>query len=178
MNAYPLHPAGPSRPLTLALAGLAAALVLALPVRAAEPLHEREVRAFVAAVADAARARDVERLAAAIADDCRIRLRTRVGSREHVTDVDKAEYVAMLRDGFIALKDLERYDYQVGSVEVTLDGATAANVHALITETLVYGGRSLTTVSEEQSRVERRGGRLAIVAVTATTSAPEQTASR
>lgn len=178
MNAPSLRIAAPFHRLVPALAAVAAALVLALPVRAAEPLEEREVRAFVTAVADAARDRDVDRLAAAIADDCRIELRTRIGSREHVTAVDKAEYVAMLRDGFIALKDLERYDYEVGSVEVAIDGATAANVHAVITETLVYGGRSTTTVSEEQSRVERRGGRLVIVAVTATTSAPQQTAAR
>lgn len=178
MNAQPLRRLATARFLALLLGGLVLATASALPARAAEALQEREVRAFVAAVADAARDRDLDRLAAALADDCRIQLRTTVGGRERVTEVDKTEYVAMLRDGFFALKELERYDYQVGAVEVVLDGATAANVHAVITETLAYDGRSATTVSEEQSRVERRGGRLVIVSVTATTSGPQQTAAR
>lgn len=178
MNAYPLRLPTPFRPLAVLLAGLALAATAALPARAAEPLQEREVRAFVASAADAARARDVGRIAAAIADDCRMQLRTRFGGREHVTDIDKAEYVAMLTDGFIALEDLERYDYQVSGVDVQLDGPTAANVRAQVTETLVYAGRSVTTVTDEQSRIERRGGRLVVVSVTATTSAPQQTAAR
>lgn len=183
MDTLPVRLAAPFRPVRL-LAGLVlAAVVFAsalVPIARADapPIREQDVRAFVAAVADASRDRDLERLAAALADDCRIRLRTRFGGQEHLTELDKGEYLAMLRDGFIALQDLERYDYQVGAVDVALDGAQAANVRAVVTETLVYGGRASTTVSEEDSRVERRDGRLVLVAVTATTSGPTQTAAR
>lgn len=179
MHTLAARRATPFHPFALLLAGLVLAAALG-PLACADgaPLAEQDVRAFVASVADASRDRDLDRLAAALADDCTIRLRTRFGGQEHVTELDKREYLAMLRDGFIALKDLERYDYQVGAVDVSLDGAQAADVRAVVTETLVYGGRASTTVSEEDSRVERREGRLVLVAVTATTSGPAQAAPR
>lgn len=185
--------AGRARPTTarnavaaaLALAvALAAALLVAPPFsrqadaaeRAARsdaaPLTDAEVRGFIERIADAARSRDVARLGATLADDGRIELRSRIGGVERTTTFTKAEYVAMLDHGYASMRELEAYDYRIVDLKVTLDpGGRTATAHSTIRETVVIGGRSAATLSDEVTRIERRDGRLVVVAVSATTAA-------
>jgi hypothetical protein len=145
-------------------------LLTAAGAPAAPPLTEAEVRAFMGTVEFAARARDVQRLAGTLAADCRIELRTQIGGQERVTLMTRDEYVEMLSNGYASLKQLESYDYEVTGQAITLEhDAPAATVVSQVTETLVFAARRLVTHSEETSRVERRGGQLVIVAVSALT---------
>ena len=143
--------------------------------RAATPrldaaLSEEEVRAFMTHLANASRARDVAQLAAALADDCRIELRTRLQGREQLTQLTRAQYVELLQSGYAAFRDLERYEYVQSDVRVTLAADdSAATVVSNVTETLVLDGTPAVTESEETSRIERRGGELRLVAVSALT---------
>jgi ketosteroid isomerase-like protein len=143
-----------------------------MAARIGAPIAESEVRAAMQALEAAARRRDVDALAAMLADDCRIELRTRIDGREQVTRFTKAEYVGMLGGGYAAMRDLQSYDYELADVAVTVapDGRSA-DVRARVRETAVLAGRTLVTHGDEQSRLERRDGRLAFVAVTATTEA-------
>jgi len=157
-----------------ALAPLALATLLLLPgtgARAAPPLAESEVRAFMQTVEYAARARDVNRLGAVLAADCRIELRTRIDGQERVTLMTRAEYLEMLTTGYASLKDLDAYDYEVDDQQVALErDPPAATVVSHVTETVVFGGRRQITHSEETARVERRGDSLKVVAVSALTA--------
>ena len=150
----------------------AASAVAATPAapHAAAPLAEAEVRGFMTRIENAARARDLARLAAALAEDCRVELRTRIDDREQLTVLTRAQYLELLEGGYAALRDLKQYDYELGDVRVTLaaDGA-AATVVSHVTETLVFQGTRTVTESEETSRIERRGGELRLVAVSALT---------
>jgi len=137
--------------------------------RVAAPLAEPEVRAFMTRIENAARARDVAELAATLAQDCRVELRTRLQGREQVTVLTRAQYVEMLQNGYAAFKDLERYDYALGDVRITLAADGSATVVSRVTETLVFGGERTVTESEETSRIERRGEELKLVAVSALT---------
>ena len=145
-----------------------AAHAAAPPVAAA--LEEPEVRAFMTRIENASRARDVAQLAATLADDCRVELRTRLAGREQLTQLTRAQYLELLQHGYAAFRDLERYDYVLSDVRVTLaaDGS-AATVASHVTETLVFSGTPTVTESEETSRIERRGGELKLVAVSALT---------
>jgi len=133
------------------------------------PLAEPEVRAFMTRIENAARARDVAALGAALAEDCRVELRTRLEGREHLTVLTRARYVELLQNGYAAFKDLERYDYALEDVRVTLAADGSATVVSRVTETLVLNGERTVTASEETSRIERRGGELKLVAVSALT---------
>lgn len=154
-------------------------LLAAAPAHAAEPpLAEAEVRALMTQVAAASNARDVQGLAGTLSADCRIELRSSIGGREAVTLFDKGEYVDMLTSGYAAMKALERYDYHVAAISIELESG-AATVESQVTETSVFGGRELVTQSVETARVERRDGRLVIVAVSSLTreaTPPSQTA--
>lgn len=154
------------------LPALAALLLLTgAGAPAAQPLTEAEVRAFMGTVEFAARARDVQRLAGTLAAECRIELRTQIDGQEHVTLLTRDEYVAMLSSGYAAMHQLQSYDYEVTAQTITLErDAQAATVVSQVTETVVFANQRLVTRSEETSRVERRGGRLAIVAVSALTT--------
>lgn len=146
---------------------------------AAAPLAADEVRALMQRVEHAARLRDVDRLAAALADDCRIELRARIAGQEHVTRFTKGEYVEMLHGGYAAMRDLQQYDYEMRDLQVVLEpGGTAATVRADVFERSVFQGVQTQTRSVEESRVERRGDALVLVAVTATTEAAAPPAPR
>lgn len=162
---------GASAPTTAVPAAVAATPT---PAVAAQPgaLVESEVRAFMGKVAVAARDRDVARLAAALADDCTIELRSRIDGRERTTSLTKAEYVLMLDRGYLAMKDLQDYDYRIVGMQVEIDAdGRAATVRSQVRETAVMGGRTSATRSEETTRVVRRDGRLIAVAVSALTEA-------
>ncbi len=138
---------------------------------AAPALSEGEVRAFMSTVEYAARARDVQRLAGTLAADCRIELRTQINGRERVTLMTRDEYVEMLSNGYASFKQLESYDYEVTGQAITLErDAPAATVVSQVTETVVFANQRLVTHSEETARIERRGGGLVIVAVSALTT--------
>lgn len=134
------------------------------------PLAEAEVRAFMTRIENAARARDLERLAASLAADCRVELRTRIDGHEQLTLLTRTQYLELLESGYAAFRDLKQYDYELGDVRVTLapDGA-AATVVSHVTETLVFQGSRTVAESVETSRIERRGGELKLVAVSALT---------
>lgn len=154
----------------LLCAGLAVGVPL--PAPADPPPAEAEVRSVMDAIARAARARDLPQLAAVMAADCRVELRTLIGGREQITLLTRAEYVELLAGGYAALKDLEDYDYQVGAQQVSLENdPPAATVVSQVTETMVFDGRRTLTASEETARLERRGGRLLLVAVSSLTRA-------
>jgi hypothetical protein len=142
---------------------------------ASQALAETEVRAFMGALAVAARERDVARLAAALADDCTIELRSRIDGHERTTALTKAEYVQMLDRGYLSMRDLQAYDYRIVGMQVAIDAdGRAATVHSQVSETAVMGGRASATRSEETTRVARRNGRLVAIAVTAITEAAPQ----
>jgi hypothetical protein len=153
------------------LAALAALLLLTgAGAPAPHPLTEAEVRAFMGTVEFAARSRDVQRLAGTLAAECRIELRTQINGQERVTLMTRDEYVEMLSSGYASLHELQSYDYEVTAQTITLErDAPAATVVSQVTETLVFADRRIVTRSEETARVERRGGSLAIVAVSALT---------
>jgi hypothetical protein len=137
---------------------------------AADPPHPREVRAFMAHVAAASRARDLAAISAALSNDCRIELRSVVDGREAVTLLTRAEYVDVLSNGFAALKDLDDYDYRASTLAVTIDHEPpGATVVSDVRETFSLRGRRQVTDSRETARVERRGGELKLVAVSAET---------
>jgi hypothetical protein len=142
------------------------------PAAAAEPApRPAEVRAFMAQVAEASRARDLAAIAAALAPDCRIELRTLIAGREEVTLLTRAEYIELLTSGLAALRELEDYDYQVSKQDVTIDHEPpGATVVSEIRESFRLGGRRQVTDSRETARVERRGGLLKLVAVSAETT--------
>ncbi len=153
------------------LIALIASASLARAASAAEPPPSaREVRAFMASVEEASRARDLERITAALAADCRIELRALIQGHEQVTLLTRAEYVEMLTSGYAALRDLERYDYRVAGLKITLDTEPpGATVESEVHESFVSGGRTFATLSHETARVERRGGELKLVAVSSAT---------
>jgi hypothetical protein len=137
---------------------------------AADPPRPREVRAFMAHVAAASRARDLAAIAATLSSDCRIELRTVIDGREEVSLLTRAEYVDVLSNGLAALRDLADYDYRASTLEVTIDHEPpGATVISDVRETFSLGGRRLVTDSRETARVERRGGQLKVVAVSAET---------
>ncbi len=160
---------GMSRMKHVLLAGLLC--LAATAARAAEPrLAIPEVRAFMAEVAAASNARDADRIAALLATDCRIELRTQLEGREQVTLFTRDEYVAMLKTGYAGLADLADYLYRVDGEQVTLDDdPPGATVTSRVTETFTFQGRHHTTHSEETARVERRGGKPMVVAVSSLT---------
>jgi hypothetical protein len=165
------------RPVPARPPGLAAALALCIavacaPARAEAPISEGAVRALLHAVEAASRERDLAALAALLAPDCRIELRTTVAGREQLTLFTRDEYVALLAQGFAAMKDLERYDYRVSDTTISFDdeppGATAVST---VHESWVFHGKEVATNSHETARVERRGGRLLLAAVADETEA-------
>ena len=143
----------------------------AFAARAAEaPLAAPEVRSFMAAVATASNARDPDRIAALLGGDCRIELRTTLAGREQVSLFTRDEYVTMLKNGYAGLAELTDYEYRVDAQQVTLDSdPPGATVVSSVTETFMFQGRRHPTHSEETARVERRGGRPMVVAVSSLT---------
>jgi len=153
----------------LFLAGLAS-LGAATALAAEAPLAVPEVRTFMAEIAAASNTRDVDRIAAFLASDCRIELRTLLDGSERVSLLTRAEYVAMLKNGYAGLSDLAEYDYRVDAQQVTLEAdPPGATVVSSVTETFTFNGRRHATHSEETARVERRGGRPMVVAVSSLT---------
>ena len=134
------------------------------------PLAVGEVRRFMADVAAASTARDIDRIAALLSPDSRIELRTRIGDREQVSLFTRADYVAMLRSGYAGMSDLSDYDYKVDAQQVTLESdPPGATVVSAVTESFTFHGQRRRTHSEETARVERRGGRPLLVAVSSLT---------
>lgn len=157
----------------IALLSAALALCGAAPARADQRLDAAEVRTFMAGVASAARARDLSRLGAAMADDCRIELRTLIDGHEEITLLTRAEYLEQLEGGYAALAEPEQYDYRVTAQRISLEREpSAATVVSRVTETVSSRGRRLATATEETARLERRDGRLRLVAVSSLTRAP------
>jgi ketosteroid isomerase-like protein len=147
------------------------AVAAASETRAA-PLTDAEIRGFMQSVAAAARARDVPRLAALLADDAEIALTTRMQGVDRTNRISKADYVALLDRGYLAMKDLEAYEYDIVEMQVALDGdGRAATVESQVVETVTLDGRRHSTRSHETTRIERRQGRPIIVGVAAMTSA-------
>jgi hypothetical protein len=135
-----------------------------------DPPRAEDVRTFMTHVENVSRARDLGKLAAMLSADCRIELRSTVEGREHVTLLTRDEYLEMLSTGYAALKDLGQYDYEVTNLEVTLEHEPpGATVVSHVRESFVFEGRQIVTESREVSRVERRGGELKLVAVSAET---------
>lgn len=156
----------------IALCSLALATGFAAPAGADGPLGTAEVRTFMAGIASAARDRDVSRLGAAMADDCRIELRTLVSGREEISLLTRGEYLEQLEGGYAALADPAHYDYRVTAQRISLEQEpTAATVISRVTETVSSRGRRTATASEETARLERRDGRLLLVAVSTLTRA-------
>lgn len=137
----------------------------------AAPLTDAEVRSFMQSVAAAARARDVPRLAALLDDDAEIALTTRMQGVDRTNRISKADYVALLDRGYLSMKDLEAYEYDIVEMQVALDAdGRAATVESQVVETITLGGRRHSTRSHETTRIERRQGRPVVVRVAATTS--------
>ncbi len=141
------------------------------PATSVRPLNEADVNAFMETMAAAARARDVAKLASLLAEDADIALTSRVQGPERTTRFTKAQYVEMLDRGYLSMKDLEAYEYEIVEmhVQVAPDGRSAT-VDSQVVETITLGGRRHATRSHETTRVERREGRPVAVRVTATTT--------
>jgi hypothetical protein len=152
----------------LLLAGLASFAATALA--AETPLAVPEIHAFMAEVAAASNTRDAERIAATLAADCRIELRTELDGREQISLFTRADYVAMLKSGYAGLAELTDYDYRVDAQRITLEtDPPGATVVSNVTERFTFQGRAHATHSEETARVERRGGKPMVVAVSSLT---------
>jgi hypothetical protein len=158
--------------MSLFLRSLLLLLALQAPTAApaAPPLVPAEARALMTEIAAASDARDVKRLAATLAADCRIELRTLIEGQERVTLYTRDDYLAMLEHGYAAMADLEDYHYAVHELSLTLEtDPPAATLVSAISESFTFQGRHRETRSEETSRLERRDGRLMLVAVSSLT---------
>lgn len=152
--------------------GSAARPTAAAPQTATAPLTDAEVRSFMQSIAAAARARDVPRLAALLDDDAEIALTTSMRGVDRTNRISKADYVALLDRGYLSMKDLEAYEYDIVEMQVALDAdGRAATVESQVVETVTLGGRRHSTRSHETTRIERRQGRPIVVRVAARTSA-------
>jgi hypothetical protein len=140
------------------------------PVHAA--VTEAEAREVMTALERAARRRNLDGLVDLLAPDATIEIRTRFDGREHVNRHDRASYLEMLTGGFAALNSLDGYDYAIADLALRVDGL-AMVADSRVVETVIFDGRSQLTESRETARLERRGDRVLITRVIATTGAQE-----
>jgi ketosteroid isomerase-like protein len=156
------------------LASCTALLLSLVPGAHAAPgarLTESDVRAFMHEVAAASQARDVDRIGRLMAPECVVVFHSGDRRDQTANELDKAGYLARLREGYMSLADVQDYHYDTDAVRVQLtpDGHQAI-VDADVTERLSFNDHNVVTHSHEASVVEARDGGLRLVKVVGTVS--------
>ena len=158
-----------------ALFAFCTTLILSLaagaPAAPVTRLTDNDVRAFMREVQAASQARDVDRIGGLMAPECVIVFHSGDRRDQTASELDKAGYLARLRDGYMSLADVQDYHYETDHIHVqlTADGRQAI-VDADVTERLSFNDHNVVTHSHEASVVELRDGGLKLVKVVGTVS--------
>lgn len=117
-----------------------------------ERLGKTWERAFIA--------KDAKAISDALADDFTVILEI----TGQVYTMDKKQYMAMLKRGW---KVIENYQYDVKSMNVTIDSPNKAIINTDVIESLVVNGLIIKGYTEQETWVEMRNGKPVATRVTA-----------
>jgi hypothetical protein len=143
--------------------GFVAVLLLALPVQAAEPITEEQIRQVIVATDAAAMNHDTAGIGAYLSESFEKVIEFQYEKWMAKVKLDKAEYLELIDGGW---ETLGAYDYRRSDTEIHImqDGQSGMS-YSTITEYMIQDGAEMTSKFREYATYRLENGRPVITRI-------------